>query len=74
MSYCGPESVFKMFYSKADRKNYAQNISHLDHRDFFANSVRLHLSWVGIAAKQENELQIIYQRSYYYTSIKSKLV
>ena len=56
MSYCGPESVFKMFYSKADRKNYAQNISHLDHRDLFANSVRLHLSWVGIAAKQENEL------------------
>ena len=45
-----------MFLS-AHRKNCAQNISHLDHRDLFANSVRLHLSWVGIAAKQAHELQ-----------------
>ena len=46
-----------MFKTKGDRINSIQNVSHLDHRDLFANSVRLHFSWVGIAAKQENELQ-----------------
>ena len=46
-----------MFQTEAHSKNFTRNTSYLDHRDLFANSVRLHLSWVGIAAKQANELQ-----------------